>query len=191
MPDWSAAAALARGIASPWAGAPGGAFALFDHAGVRDSACGGLASLEHGIAFTPETPSRYASISKHVLASALLLAGADLDAPLGSLLPDLPPALGAVPLAQGLGMTGGLPDMMEVLWQLGTPYSATLSAEEIAAVLRRVTAVCTPPGAEMAYSNTGWRLGQAGAGGAAWDGLCAGAGDHADGSAGSAHHLSL
>lgn len=161
MPDWTNAALRAERIASAWTpGEPGGAFVLFDRDGVRAVACGGLASLEHGVAFTADTPSRYASISKHVLASSLLLAGVDLDASLGSLLPGLPQALGAVSLGRALDMTGGLPDMMEVLWQQGVPFTATLRAEDIGAALRRLDAICAPPGTEMAYSNTGWRLGQ-------------------------------
>ncbi len=160
MLDWTRAAAVAEGIAAAWAGDPGGAFALFDRDGVRAAACGGLASLEHAIPFTADTPSRYASISKHVLAVALLLEGIDLEAPLGTLLPGLHPALGTVTLARALDMTGGLPDMMEVLWQRGVPFTATVSAEEIGAVLRRLDATCAAPGTEMAYSNTGWRLGQ-------------------------------
>ena len=161
MPNWAAATAMAEGFAHAWSGGPGGAFALFDRGGVRATACGGLASLEHGVAFTPDTPSRYASISKHFLAATLLLAEVDLEAPLGTLLPGLPAAIGAVPLARGLDMTGGLPDMMEVLWQQGLPFTATLAADEIGAALRRLNATCSAPGQEMAYSNTGWRLGQA------------------------------
>ncbi len=161
MPDWTRATALAESIATTWAGGPGGAFVLFDRDGIRASACGGLASLEHAIPFTADTPSRYASISKHFLATTLLLEGIDLDALLGTLLPGLHPALGAVPLARALDMTGGLPDMMEVLWQQGVPFTATVSAEEIDLVLRRLDATCAMPGAEMVYSNTGWRLGQA------------------------------
>ncbi len=160
-PDWAGAAALAEELAKAWSGGPGGAFVLFDGEGVRATACGGLASLERGVAFTPDTPSRYASISKHFLAATLLLAGVDLETPLGVLLPGLAAEIGAVPLARGLDMTGGLPDMMEVLWQQGLPFTATISAGEIDAALRRLSATCSAPGAEMAYSNTGWRLGQA------------------------------
>lgn len=160
MPDWTRATAVAEGITAAWADGPGGAFVLFDRDGVRASACGGLASLEHAILFTADTPSRYASISKHILAAALLLEGVDLHTTLGALLPGLPPALGAVPLARALDMTGGLPDMMEMLWQQGVPFTATVSAEEIDAALRRLDATCAAPGTEMAYSNTGWRLGQ-------------------------------
>ncbi len=161
MLDWTRAAALAESTAAAWTDGPGGAFVLFDRGGIRASACGGLASLEHAVPFTADMPSRYASISKHFLAAALLLEGIDLDAPLGTLLPGLHPALGAVPLARALDMTGGLPDMMEVLWQQGVPFTATVSAEEIDAALRRLDATCALPGTEMAYSNTGWRLGQA------------------------------
>ena len=160
-PDWTAAAALAQGIAAPWSGAPGGAFALFDGAGVRATASAGLACLEHNIAFSQTRPAATPA-SASTSSPAPSCAPASISTPpLGALLPGLPAAFGAVPLAQALAMTGGLPDMMEVLWQLGAPYTATLSAEEIAAALRRLNALCTPPGAEMAYSNTGWRLGQA------------------------------
>ena len=99
MPDWTRATALAESIADAWADGPGGAFVLFNRDGIRAAACGGLASLEHAIPFTADTPSRYASISKHFLATTLLLEGIDLDAKLGTLLPGLHPALGAVPLA--------------------------------------------------------------------------------------------
>ena len=161
MTDWRTATALAGHIASSWQGGPGGAFLLFDTNRVQVAVCGGLASLEHGLSFTPDTPSRYASISKHMLAACLLLEGVELEAPLGALLPGLPDAFAAVPLGRALDMTGGLPDMMELQWQLGVPFTATLTAEDVGATLHRLRATCTLPGAEMAYSNTGWRLGQA------------------------------
>ena len=161
MADWVAATAAAERVAAAWASEPGGAIALFDRRGLRAASCGGLASLEHGLPFTPDTPTRYASISKHVLAAMLLKTGMDLAAALATSLPDLPEALGAVPLLRALDMTGGLPDMMETMWQTGVPFTATVSAEEIALALRRQDRLCSPPGTEMAYSNTGWRLGQA------------------------------
>ncbi len=89
MIDWVTATSLAERMAEAWGGEPGGAFVLFDTDGVRGSACGGLASLEYQQDFTPNTPSRYASISKHILATCLLLEGIDLAAPLGTLLPGL------------------------------------------------------------------------------------------------------
>ncbi|MBO1081225.1 serine hydrolase domain-containing protein [Roseomonas haemaphysalidis] len=158
--DWNGAAAVAEEIAASWAGGPGGAIVLFDVAGPRATAAGGLASVEHALPFTPDTPSRYASISKHLLAATLLLEEIELRAPLGVLLDGLPGPIGAVPLGRALDMTGALPDMMEVLWQQGVPFTASLSAAEVLAALRRLSGTNAPPGTEMAYSNTGWRLAQ-------------------------------
>lgn len=164
-PDWNRAAAAAHALAAAWdaEGGPGGAILLFDATGPRIASAGGLASLEEERPFTAATPSRYASISKHFLAATLLLEGIDLEAPLGTLLPglNLPPALGVVPLARAMDMTGGLPDMMELLWQQGAPFTASLAAGEILGLLQRLPGLCAEPGTEMAYSNTGWRLAQA------------------------------
>lgn len=162
MLDWNHAAAVADGITEDWTrqGGPGGAIVLFDVSGPRAAAAGGLASIEHGIAFTADTPSRFASISKHLLAATLLLEGFDLEAPLGTLLQGLPAPIGAVTLGRALDMTGAVPDMMEVLWQQGVPFTASLSAEDILAVMRRLPGTNAVPCTEMAYSNTGWRLAQ-------------------------------
>lgn len=160
--DWMQAAARAAGIVDLWQGAgePGGAIVLFDRDGIREAFSAGHASIEHGLPFTPSTPNRYASISKHVLAVALLRAGIPLDRPLGHWLKDLPSPLAGVELGRALDMTGGLPDMMEALWQQGVPFTATLSAEEIFALACRLPRLSAETGTEMAYSNTGWRLAQ-------------------------------
>ncbi|MGO4285409.1 serine hydrolase domain-containing protein [Bosea sp. TAB14] len=160
--NWTGAAARAADIAAAWGreAGPGGAVVLFDRDGVREAFAGGLASIEHGLAFTPATPNRFASISKHVLAVALLRESVPLDAPLGRWLPELPAPLAEVELGRALDMTGGLPDMMEAFWQQGAPYTATLSADEIYALACRFPSLSAPSGTEMAYSNTGWRLGQ-------------------------------
>jgi CubicO group peptidase (beta-lactamase class C family) len=162
MLNWEQAGAEARSITEAWkqGGGPGGAIVLFDGEGVRDATAGGYASIEGAVAFTPDTPNRFASISKHFLATALLRAGFDLEARLGDLLDDLPPTLAEVPLGRALDMTGAMPDMMEVFWQAGVPFTATLSAADIRAMLNRFPGVNGTPGEEMAYSNTGWRLAQ-------------------------------
>ena len=115
--DWTRAASRAQEIVANWqsAAGPGGAVVLFDRDGVREAFAGGLASIEYGVPFTPQTPNRFASISKHVLAVALLRAGIPLDAPLGRWLGELPAPLAAVELGRALDMTGALPDMMESL----------------------------------------------------------------------------
>lgn len=163
MLDWALANAEAASLAEAWSveDGPGGAIVLLDRDGVRSSASGGFASLEHGLPYTADTPSRFASISKHVLAVCLLRAGVPLDATLGELLDDLPGSWAQVRLGQALDMTGALPDMMEVLWQQGVPFTATLSGADIRAAMGRLPGLNGVPGDETAYSNTGWRLAQA------------------------------
>ena len=164
-PDLTRAAAEASAIAGEWSEArgPGGAIVLFDAGGPRVAASGGYAVPEHAIPFSPDTPSRWASISKGFCAATVLLSGFDLDAPLGTLVPGLGDAgsgeaIGAVPLGRALDMTGGIPDVMETLWLLGQPYTAGASEAELLAFCRRLPGTSGPPGREMAYSNTGWRL---------------------------------
>lgn len=163
MADWTKGRSEAQALTEPWTrqGGPGGAIVLFDREGVRESASGGFAVIEHRLPFTPDTQNRLASISKHICAAVLLREGVPLEATLGSALPELPGALGAVPLGRALDMTGALPDMMEALWQQGTPFTASLSAAEIFAAACRLPGLNAEPGTEMAYSNTGWRLAQA------------------------------
>ena len=59
--DWKAGIAAAERIAGAWnaEGGPGGAILLFDTGGLRGAACGGYASIEHGLRFTPDTTMRY------------------------------------------------------------------------------------------------------------------------------------
>lgn len=162
MADWSAARREASEIAQAWTGegGPGGAIVLFDRDGIRETESGGFAVIEHRLPFTPGTQTRFASLSKHVLAALLLREGAELTRPLGTWLDDLPEPLAQVELGRALDMTGALPDMMEALWQQGVPFTAGLSAQDILSVARRLPGLNAAPGTEMAYSNTGWRLAQ-------------------------------
>lgn len=163
MADWTKGRSEAQAITELWTrqGGPGGAIVLFDRDGVRESASGGFAVIEHRLPFTADTQNRLASISKHICAALLLREGVPLEEALGSFVPELPEALGAVPLGRALDMTGALPDMMEALWQQGTPFTASLSAGEIFAAACNLPSLNAEPGTEMAYSNTGWRLAQA------------------------------
>lgn len=162
MLDWTKAAAEAAAIAKRWSDqdGPGGAVVIFDAERRLESFAGGFASLEQRTPFTPDTPNRLASISKHFMAATLLAEDISLETTLGSLLDGLPPAVAAVPLGRALDMTGALPDMMETLWQLGVPFTTSLSASEIHGFAQRLPGINAAPGQEMAYSNTGWRLAQ-------------------------------
>jgi CubicO group peptidase (beta-lactamase class C family) len=162
--DWHRATAVASGIAARWTteGGPGGAILLFDADEIRAEACGGLASLELGVAFTAETATRYASISKHFF-GALVLRLCDagvlaLDDALGAHLPGLSPALAAVTLGRALDMTSGLPDVMETQWLLGVPWTAGLDRHALLRFACRLDALNYQPGSEISYTNTGYRL---------------------------------
>ncbi|MCR0985704.1 serine hydrolase, partial [Roseomonas populi] len=156
-PDLPRAVLEAASICSTWAaeGGPGGALVVFDTAGPREVVAGGLASLEHGLPFTPATPTRWASISKQFCATTALLAGFRPEDRLAALVPGLAPAIGALPLARAMDMTGAIPDLMETLWLLGLPFSASLSEAELLELCRRLPGTGGAPGEEMAYSNTG------------------------------------
>ncbi|HEX4260846.1 MAG TPA: serine hydrolase [Acetobacteraceae bacterium] len=164
--NWHGAAETAAGIAASWTGegGPGGAILLFDEAGPRAEACGGLAAIETGTAFAADTIVRYASISKHFLASLLLASSATvpdaigLGDRLGEHLPMLQPALGGVSVGHALDMTGGLPDAMETLWLLGVPLTAAIGRAALLRFVASLDAVNFAPGSELSYSNTGYRL---------------------------------
>ena len=158
-PDWTAALAEAERIAGEWAGAqPGGAVLLFDRDGIRGAASAGLASLIQGTPFTPTTPSRFASITKHLLSAFALHRGFDLAAPLGTALPELPASIAAVPGFRALSMTGGIPDLLPSYTICGVPHSATVEAAALDAFTLTLPRLDFAPGSEMSYSNTGYRL---------------------------------
>lgn len=158
--DLACAHARADAIAARWnAGrGPGGAIVLFDRDGPRATACGGLASLDHALAITSDTPFRWASITKHVLAALVLREGGiGLDDPLGQHLPGLAPAPAAVPVGRALDMTSGIADAMEALWQLGVPWTATHTRAALYRFTAAIGALNYPPGSEISYTNTGYR----------------------------------
>lgn len=157
---FACAAEVARRLLDPWVAesGPGGAIVLFDASGLRHEAYAGFASIPGCVAFGPETALRYASISKHMLATLLLKSGLDLERPLGDGLPELRPALAGVSLGRALDMTGGVPDLMETAWLLGVPFTAGADRAGLLAFAAGLGALNYPAGTEFSYSNTGWRL---------------------------------
>lgn len=158
--DAAAAAAQADAIAEAWRaeGGPGGAILLFGRDGPTHEACGGLADLGTGLAITPATAFRWASISKQVLATLALRAGPALDDTLGEHLPGLSPALGAVTVGRALDMTSGLPDAMEAAWQCHVPPSAAMPREALFRFVSALPRLNHAQGSEISYTNTGYRL---------------------------------
>jgi CubicO group peptidase (beta-lactamase class C family) len=118
----------------------------------------GLADETGRRAFTPETPSCLASLSKPFTATLVLMLSdrnrLHLDDPIGHYLPELPAALGAATLRQVLNHTSGIPDYSSDL----NAERPGMSAQDILNLLRKVDRPIFPPGEKYQYSNTGYVL---------------------------------
>lgn len=120
----------------------------------------GMASLEHGITNTPATRMRIGSVSKHFTCLAVLLlcerGALDADAPIGSYLPELPPAAGRPTLRQLMSHRGGQRCALDLaLLTQGlaiSPHGALLASQQ------RQRDENFPPGERMMYSNGGYHL---------------------------------
>lgn len=161
--EWKRAAAVADEIVAGWAqpGAPGGAIALFDARQLRSTHCAGLADLAQQTPFTVETVVRFASVTKHLFAALATGPGRrylSLEQKLADHLPQLRGANGQVTVGQALDMSSGLPDVRETLSLIGlSVYNATSDADLLAFIAAE-GALNYPPGSEVSYTNTGYRL---------------------------------
>ena len=160
-PNWKAANQTALEIASQWGSEePGGALLGFDQKGLCFAVAGGLADLNHQIPFTAETVGRFASNTKHILCTMVLMHPdrIGLDDPLGHHLEGLQPPIDAATIGQALDMTGGLPDMRECLTLLGLSVHSETSKTANFDFMARQSRLNFPAGSEISYSNTGYRL---------------------------------
>jgi CubicO group peptidase (beta-lactamase class C family) len=136
----------------------GGVIALFDGGGITRSWCLGLADIESRRAWTLETPTRLASISKHVTAAAIFKLG--LEKTLGAQLPELQGPLAATSMSRALTMTSGIPDLGESLTLAGLTQAMHLGAERLHRLSCRIAHLNFASGTEVSYSNTNFRLAQ-------------------------------
>lgn len=119
----------------------------------------GLADLEQGIAATPASNYRLASLTKQFTAAAILLLAQDgrlsLDDPVRRWLPSLPAAANAVTLRQLLTHTSGLLDYEELI-----PATATQQVhdEDVLHLLETQDRTYFSPGTSYRYSDTGYAL---------------------------------
>ena len=139
-------------------GEAGGVVALFEDGRITRSWCMGLADIESGRGWTTATPTRLASLSKHVTAAAAFALG--LDGTLGRHLPELRGPLAATTLSRALTMTSGIPDLGETLALSGISSAASIGAERLHRLSCRIAHLNFAPGAEVSYCNTNFRLAQ-------------------------------
>ena len=119
----------------------------------------GRADVERGVAVTPATNFRLASLSKQFTATAVMLLVADrrlrYDDDVATLLPGLPAFARGVTVRQLLTHTSGLPDYEDFV-----PDSQTTQVHDvdIPALIGHATGPKFPAGSRYAYSNTGYGL---------------------------------
>ena len=122
----------------------------------------GTAHLDHGVPITPETVFDIASISKQFGAMAALLLEAegklDLDEDVRAYVPGLPDFGVRITPRHLIHHTSGIRDWVHVMSLAGVERSDVISFEKILRMLFEQQAINFAPGAEYAYSNTGYNL---------------------------------
>ncbi len=122
----------------------------------------GMASLELGVAITPQTVMDIGSTSKQFTAAAIWLLAQDgklsLDDPVQKHLPELPRLAAPVTLRHILQHTSGWRDYTDLMALGGAQDEEVTTAADAITALGRQRAGNFAPGAEWSYSNTGFFL---------------------------------
>jgi CubicO group peptidase (beta-lactamase class C family) len=141
---------------------PGAAVLVMSGGDVVHARGYGMANLEHGIPMRPSTVLDIASVSKQFGAMAVALLEAEgkiqLDDPVRTYLPELPPWGDEVTLRHLVHHTSGLRDWPGTLMAGGWDFQDIISYEQILRMAQRQEELNFPPGSEYAYSNTGYNL---------------------------------
>jgi CubicO group peptidase (beta-lactamase class C family) len=119
----------------------------------------GYADLEQGIAATPATNYRLASMTKQFTAAAILLLAEDgrltLDDPIRKWLPELPAAAAPISIRQLLTHVSGLVDYEDLI-PAGTTHQ--VHDEDVLHLLAAEDRTYFAPGSEYRYSDSGYAL---------------------------------
>ena len=119
----------------------------------------GLADLEAGVASSPTTNYRLASVSKQFTAASVLLLVEDgvltLDDPVRRWLPTLPVASEAITLRHLLSHTSGLVDYEDLL---PPDQARQIHDADVLRLLEREDRLYFPAGSDYRYSNSGYAL---------------------------------
>lgn len=115
----------------------------------------GMADLEAGVAATPQTSYRLASVTKAFTAAAVLRLRVPGSAPVRRFLPSLPPETDGVTVEHLLTHTSGLIDYEDVIPE-GT--SGQLLDADVLRLLEAQRRLYFAPGTSYRYSNSGYAL---------------------------------
>ena len=139
--------------------APGGAVVVARGDSIIFSAAYGLADVEHGVAITPETSFRLASVTKQFTAAAILTlvqgGRLKLDQKVSDLLSDIPRYARGVTVRQLLTHTSGIPDYEPLA---GSDDGPQVHDRDVLSLLQRAKGLYFAPGASWRYSNSGYAL---------------------------------
>ncbi|MEO8432280.1 MAG: serine hydrolase [Acidobacteriota bacterium] len=122
----------------------------------------GMASLEHGVAITPDTVFDIGSVAKQFAAASIVLLSRDgklsLDDPIRRHVPELPAWADPVTIRHLLHHTSGLRDYTNLLSLAGARSADVTTDREALEILSRQKGVDFPAGSGYRYSNTGYFL---------------------------------
>jgi CubicO group peptidase (beta-lactamase class C family) len=123
----------------------------------------GAANLEHGVLNTPATIFESGSVAKQFTATAILLLEKDgklkLSDDIRKYLPEMPDYGDTITLEMLLNHTSGLRDWGSVAEAAGKPRGQrTFTNAEVLDIAARQKHLNYKPGAEYAYTNTGYNL---------------------------------
>jgi len=123
----------------------------------------GLAEMEHGVRATPDTVYEAGSVSKQVVAAAILLLVQDgligLDDDVRRYVPELPDYGTPITIRMLLNHTSGLRDWGAVVEMEGWPRGTrTVTNDDTVRVMARQRQTNFRPGSEWQYTNAGYNL---------------------------------
>lgn len=140
---------------------PGVALAIIQEGRTVYLRCGGAAQIEFGAPVTPSTIFRIGSVTKHMVATLLLMLEdeglVDLDAPAARYVPELPSPTHAITVRALLNMTSGFPDAVAMTIFAGVKNLAMTRDQHFRLTLR-TDRLQHEPGAQSLYSNTNYLL---------------------------------
>lgn len=120
----------------------------------------GMANLDHGIAITPQTVFRTASVSKQFTAAAIAIAAQEgsisLDDPVRRWIADLPSYPVDPTIRQVLHHTSGLRDYLTLMSLRGLRRDDYYTSAEVRAAIARQRELNFTPGSDYLYSNSGY-----------------------------------
>ncbi len=122
----------------------------------------GMATLDHGVAITPETVFDVGSVTKQVTASSIMLLALDgalsANDDIRTYLPELPDYGAVMTIRHLLHHTSGIRDYLNLMALGGREFYAPISHQDIVELMARQRALNAVPGARYRYSNTGYML---------------------------------